>query len=41
MNLILTYLIELPRTHKHSAYFLFLICSYLDFYNVHLHFKAR
>jgi len=41
MNLILTYLIDLSRTHKHSLYLLFLICPYSDRYNAHLCFKRQ
>jgi len=39
MNLILTYLIDLPRTHKFCL--LFLICSYPDLYKAHLRFKRH
>jgi len=48
MNLILTYLIDLPRTHKHSDYFLFFIIFIFMFnlflfyrYNAYLRFERH
>jgi len=39
MNLILTYLIDLSKIHKHSVS-LFLICLYPGRYNAYLRFKC-